>query len=182
VDYAKKPTKAKDDPSMIEHRKRMLVSFLNKCLRHEILSRDSLFHRFLEVGEWVDVLYSTQTPARKERSLTANVGPAKKLRNPDLKFIEHEQINTDLLAHWSDMEKVSKRLKKKFGELAGIYGELGALLNAFSLNETTSTSSLRHIIERTGQAADSTHLATESFVSLMMDDYHPSVCVAARTD
>lgn len=39
---------------MVEKRKRMLQKFLNRLARHEILSYEHVFHRFLEAGvSWV---------------------------------------------------------------------------------------------------------------------------------
>ncbi|KAJ3279657.1 Sorting nexin, cytoplasm-to-vacuole targeting pathway/endosomal sorting [Borealophlyctis nickersoniae] len=55
--YAAKPSKAKEDPSIIEKRKRMLQSFLNRIAAHPILNEEHVFHRFLE-GEatWTEIL------------------------------------------------------------------------------------------------------------------------------
>ena len=39
---------------MVEKRKRMLQKFLNRLAKHEILSYEHVFHRFLEAGvSWV---------------------------------------------------------------------------------------------------------------------------------
>ena len=46
--------KPRDDVVMIEKRKRMLQSFLNRVVEHPILSYQHLFHRFLEEDRpWV---------------------------------------------------------------------------------------------------------------------------------
>jgi hypothetical protein len=47
-DYAVKQAKAKEDAAMIARRKRMLQTFLNRLARHPNLSRDHVFHRFLD--------------------------------------------------------------------------------------------------------------------------------------
>jgi hypothetical protein len=57
ADYAKKQSKAKDDPRIIEVRKRMLQSFLNRTASHEILGAEHVFHRFLLPGSWVLSFY-----------------------------------------------------------------------------------------------------------------------------
>ena len=47
ADYAAAPRKATEDLSIIDHRKRMLQSFLNRLVQHPILRRDHVVHRFL---------------------------------------------------------------------------------------------------------------------------------------
>lgn len=158
VDYAKKQGKAKDDPCIIEHRKTMLESFLRKTLRHEILGSEHLFHRFLEPGQWADVLFS-QSSSRKEKPLT-KVGFSQRLKNPDLKFIELEQANETFGDLMSSLEKSNKKMSKKYGDLSEMNAELGAILNAMSLHENKSAN-LSKLIERTGQASDLSQKTTE---------------------
>ncbi|RUS23136.1 PX domain-containing protein [Endogone sp. FLAS-F59071] len=51
--------RVKDDIVMIEKRKRMLQSFLNRVAQHPDLSYDHVFHRFLETSvSWAEVLHS----------------------------------------------------------------------------------------------------------------------------
>jgi sorting nexin-41/42 len=54
ADYAAAPRKATEDVNIIELRKRMLQSFLNRLAQHPILRRDHVVHRFL-IGDasWV---------------------------------------------------------------------------------------------------------------------------------
>jgi hypothetical protein len=54
ADYAAKPTKAKEDEAIIDHRKRMLTSFLNRCRRMQEVREDGVFWKFLEPNAtWV---------------------------------------------------------------------------------------------------------------------------------
>lgn len=54
ADYAAKPTKAKEDEAIIDHRKRMLTSFLNRCRRMKDVREDSVFWKFLDPNaSWV---------------------------------------------------------------------------------------------------------------------------------
>jgi hypothetical protein len=54
VDYAAIQTRVKDDLPMVEKRKRMLQTFLNRVAKHPELGKDHVFHRFLESGvSWV---------------------------------------------------------------------------------------------------------------------------------
>lgn len=48
VDYATLQAKIKDDLPMIEKRKRMLQTFLNRVAKHPELGKDHVFHQFLE--------------------------------------------------------------------------------------------------------------------------------------
>jgi hypothetical protein len=57
ADYAARPGKAKDDPKIIERRKRALQSFLNRVVCHPILAREHVVHLFLQAGNaWTDIL------------------------------------------------------------------------------------------------------------------------------
>ena len=55
ADYAAAPRKATEDLTIIDHRKRMLQSFLNRLAQHPILRRDHTVHRFLTGdASWVN--------------------------------------------------------------------------------------------------------------------------------
>ena len=54
ADYAAKPTKAKEDASIIDLRKRMLAVFLNRCRRMKDVLHDGVWWRFLDPNaSWV---------------------------------------------------------------------------------------------------------------------------------
>lgn len=54
ADYAAKPTKAKEDEAIIDYRKRMLTSFLNRCRKMKHVREDTVFTRFLDPNaSWV---------------------------------------------------------------------------------------------------------------------------------
>ncbi len=54
ADYAAKPTKAKEDASIIDLRKRMLTVFLNRCRRMQQVLEDGVWWRFLDPNaSWV---------------------------------------------------------------------------------------------------------------------------------
>lgn len=54
ADYAAKPRKAKEDTSMIDHRKRMLAVFLNRCRKMKEVVEDGVWWRFLDPNSsWV---------------------------------------------------------------------------------------------------------------------------------
>ncbi|ORZ34420.1 hypothetical protein BCR44DRAFT_125767 [Catenaria anguillulae PL171] len=61
AEYAAKPGKAKQDPVVIERRKRMLQSFLNRLIWHPILSTEHLVHQFLDPqAMWTNVVSSAK--------------------------------------------------------------------------------------------------------------------------
>ena len=54
ADYAAKPTKAKEDVSIIDLRKRMLTVFLNRCRKMTEVREDGVWWRFLDPNaSWV---------------------------------------------------------------------------------------------------------------------------------
>ena len=61
------------------------------------------------------------------------------------------------------MERVNRRVVKRWGERAGDLSELGAVWNEYSLQETGT---LGDAIEKAGQAVDAEYLATAALVSL----------------
>ncbi|KAL6716977.1 Sorting nexin, cytoplasm-to-vacuole targeting pathway/endosomal sorting [Lecanora helva] len=59
ADYAAKPTKAKEDTSIIDLRKRMLAVFLNRCRKMDEVREDGVWWRFLDPNaSWNEVLHS----------------------------------------------------------------------------------------------------------------------------
>lgn len=72
ADYAAKPTKAKEDEAIIEHRKRMLTSFLNRCRRMDEVVADGVFWRFLDPNaSWSEVLHSHPVSSLPKNNLKA---------------------------------------------------------------------------------------------------------------
>lgn len=82
--YAKHTSLArtKDDPKVILKRKRMLASFLNRLIRHPVLSREHLVHGFLEPGGWNEVLKGREIPKKEKKSVVGKVLGTGRLINP----------------------------------------------------------------------------------------------------
>ncbi len=59
------------------------------------------------------------------------------------------------------MERVNRRVTKRWGERAGDLSELGAVWNGFSLVEGGK---LGEAVEKVGQAVDAEYLATAALV------------------
>ncbi|KAK9768896.1 Sorting nexin, cytoplasm-to-vacuole targeting pathway/endosomal sorting [Basidiobolus ranarum] len=172
----------KDDILMVEKRKRLLQSFLNRVAEHTILSEDHVFHRFLENVSWAEVLHSPplsnipknllQTPPSPVVASQSQASPSplptpsslQQLKKPDPRFLECELYTNKFSNHITALEKTQKRVTKKLGDLANDFAELGAVFNGFSLNETDS---LANAIERIGQAVDATFMSTGSMVTTL---------------
>ncbi|OAQ31512.1 PX-domain-containing protein [Linnemannia elongata AG-77] len=83
--YANIQNKSKEDAAMVEKRKRMLQKFLNRLAKHEILSYEHVFHRFLETGvSWTELMHcppiSTLPKNALNATLTASSSSANLLR------------------------------------------------------------------------------------------------------
>ncbi|KAG6919002.1 hypothetical protein DXG01_010241 [Tephrocybe rancida] len=180
-DYAVKQAKAKEDAALIARRKRMLQTFLNRVARHPILSNEHVFHRFLD-GEvsWTEVLNSpplsllpknilkapshnpTDQNASPAYAALPNPSAAHPLRHPDQRFSDSEAFTNKFANHVSGpMEKVTRRVIKRWSEYAQDHADLGGVLNGFSLNETGA---LAGAVEKTGQAADATYMSTSKLL------------------
>ncbi|KAF9937410.1 Sorting nexin, cytoplasm-to-vacuole targeting pathway/endosomal sorting [Mortierella alpina] len=87
--YANIQNKSKEDAAMVEKRKRMLQKFLNRLAKHEILSYEHVFHRFLETGvSWSELTHcppiSTLPKNPLNATLTASSSSASLSRSPSV--------------------------------------------------------------------------------------------------
>ncbi|KAJ4512885.1 Sorting nexin, cytoplasm-to-vacuole targeting pathway/endosomal sorting [Exophiala dermatitidis] len=72
ADYAAKPTKAKEDVSIIDLRKRMLGVFLNRCRRMKEVVEDGVWWRFLDPNSsWNEVLHAHPISSIPKNNLKA---------------------------------------------------------------------------------------------------------------
>ncbi|KAI8977608.1 hypothetical protein BDF20DRAFT_821786 [Mycotypha africana] len=190
VDYAALQTRVKDDLPMIEKRKRMLQTFLNRVAKHPELGRDHVFHRFLENSvNWADVLQSPplstlpKDPLRMIQQqlqthtyspiLSSNLIPtpsaAYQLKNPDPRFEETEKFTFRIANYMSNnLDKSQRKVIRRLGELANDYAELGAVYNGFSLNETGAVA---NAIEKIGQAVDASYTETAQMVTSLEGEF-----------
>lgn len=90
--------------------------------------------------------------------LLPNPSPTHPLHRPDQRFYESEQFTDKFHQHFQGtMEKVNRRVTKRWSEHATDMSELGAQWNGFSLSEKGE---LATAIEKVGQAVDTDYLAT----------------------
>ncbi|KAI9492119.1 hypothetical protein BDB00DRAFT_830303 [Zychaea mexicana] len=193
VDYAALQTRVKDDLPMVEKRKRMLQTFLNRVANHPELGLDHVFHRFLESGvAWSDVLHSPplsqlpKNPLQMVVSKEANVQAHKYntvlssnlipipsatyvLKSPDPRFEESEKFTFRIANYMSNnLDKSQRKVIRRLGELANDYAELGAVYNGFSLNETGPVA---NAIEKVGQAVDASYTESAQMVTSLEGEF-----------
>ncbi|KAJ3550331.1 hypothetical protein NMY22_g536 [Coprinellus aureogranulatus] len=174
-DYAVKQGKAKEDASLIARRKRMLQTFLNRWRGIMGVFPFLLSHTGVNPfqGEVLNSPPITLLPknilkapshnptdqnAIQAYSALPNPSAAHPLRRPDQRFLDSEAFTIKFANHMSGpMEKVTRRVVKRWADYAQDHADLGAALNGFSLNERNE---LAAAIERTGQAVDTTYVST----------------------
>jgi hypothetical protein len=72
ADYAAKPTKAKEDASIIDLRKRMLGTFLNRCRKMKDVLEDGVWWRFLDPNSsWNEVIHAHPVSSVPKNNLKA---------------------------------------------------------------------------------------------------------------
>ena len=72
ADYAAKPTKAKEDVGIIDLRRRMLATFLNRCRKMKEVREDGVWWRFLDPNaSWSEVLHSPPASNLPKNNLRA---------------------------------------------------------------------------------------------------------------
>lgn len=184
ADYAVKQSKAKEDAAVIARRRRMLSVFLNRCHRHPILGNDRTFLRFLDPSTtWPEILHAApitqlpknilRAPSRDPTDMSvAHIynalpvpGSGHTLQDPDQRFADSEAFTQKFSAHFSgSLEKINRRLVKRWSDLGTDDADLGGILNGFGLLESNANPELSAVIERTGQAIDSTYLNTKAML------------------
>ncbi|KPV74191.1 uncharacterized protein RHOBADRAFT_54044 [Rhodotorula graminis WP1] len=186
------PSKAKEDAALIARRRRMLSTFLNRTLEHRALGTDRVFRRFLDPETpWVDVLHSppvTLVPKNALRApasdptdpdllaLFANLplpSSSAALQHPDQRFLDSEVFTNKFSAHLSgSMEKVNRRLMKRWTDAAGDWGEMGGGLNGFALRMGEDGSGgLDEATEKVGMAVDASYTLTNSMLGKWEQDF-----------
>ncbi|KAG0142270.1 hypothetical protein CROQUDRAFT_50523 [Cronartium quercuum f. sp. fusiforme G11] len=188
-DYASHPasmTKTKEDPVTVARRRRMLGVFLNRLVRHPVLGRERILWRFLaEDLPWSEVLHQppmTTLPKNPLRApahdpsnpdlqalfshLPVPSSSAAPLQDPDQRFLDSEVFTQKFSSHLTgSLEKINRRLMKRWSDHAVDQAELGGVLNGFALVEGTEATGTA--IERTGQAVDATYVA----INTMLQDW-----------
>ncbi|GAA5933507.1 PX and BAR domain-containing protein [Sporobolomyces koalae] len=180
------PAKAKEDVALIARRRRMLATFLNRTLHHKVLGQDRVFQRFLDPETpWLDVLHSppvTLVPKNSLRAaasdptdpdllaLFANLplpGSSNSLQHPDQRFLDSESFTNKFSAHLSgSMEKVNRRLMKRWTDAGSDWSEMGGGMNGFALRMgEDGQGGLDEATEKVGMAVDAGYTLTNAMLS-----------------
>lgn len=183
--YAAAPTKAKEDTSIIDHRRRMLSVFLKRLLEIDQIRENQVYQSFLDPNaNWHEVLTSPPVSDIPKNILQADpLDPAHstaahsylpipsstvivvKESEEDKKFNEVEANAKEYEAVISNaVDKVNKKIVKHIGEMAQEFSEAGASFNSFSLQENGKLAST---LEKIGQVHDNCFLSTETLVNTL---------------
>lgn len=171
--YASSPAHAQEDVKIIEHRRRMLAAFLNRCTAIPELSQSWLFERFLDPNvSWNEVLVQVEMPKTplqappldpthpKQAHQWLPIPPSGAKFKDDEYFKEAETSAKEYeLVIGGGLEKSARRMNKHFAALAADSADLGGQLNAFSLE--TSPPPFAQAVEKAGQAVDTGYISTE---------------------
>lgn len=178
-------SKAKEDHLLIQRRRRTLATFLYRLVAHPVLGVDRTFRRFLDPAlSWAEVLSSppvTLVPKNPLRcagqdptdaalvTLFAHLplpGATSTLHNPDQRFLDSEAFTAKFSAHLQgSMEKVNRRLTKRWHDAATDWGEMGGGMNGFALRMGESgVGGLEEATERVGAAVDAEHSTTNTML------------------
>ncbi|BGP56671.1 Sorting nexin, cytoplasm-to-vacuole targeting pathway/endosomal sorting [Rhodotorula sphaerocarpa] len=189
---ATNPAKAKEDAALIARRRRMLATFLNRTLIHPTLGQDRVFRRFLDPETpWHDVLHSPPVTLAPKNPLRAPAhdptdpdllalfaslplpSSSATLTHPDQRFLDSEVFTNKFSAHLGgSMEKVNRRLMKRWHDAAGDWGEMGGGLNGFALRMGEDGSAgLDEATEKVGMAVDSGYTLTNAMLSSWEQDF-----------
>ncbi|GAA5998574.1 PX and BAR domain-containing protein [Rhodotorula paludigena] len=180
------PAKAREDAALIARRRRMLSTFLNRTLEHPVLGRERVFRRFLDPETpWVDVLHSPPVTLVPKNPLKAPANDptdadmlalfaslpipssSAQLQHPDQRFLDSEAFTNKFSAHLAgSMEKVNRRLMKRWTDAAGDWGEMGGGLNGFALRMgEDGAGGLDEATEKVGMAVDAGYTLTNAMLS-----------------
>lgn len=194
-DYAASPTKAKEDNTIIELRRRMLTSFLNRCKSMQQIRACTVLQRFLDPNaSWTEVLSTPPISLLPKQILQASpldpsaeslahsyllIPPSSaRLRVEKYPAFEAAKANTkEYESIILGIEKANRRIVKRYSDQASDLAELGAKFNAFSLEEDHALASS---IEKVGQAIDNSYISMEALVSALTVSFSEPLSESAQ--
>ena len=179
-DYASKPGKAKENPSIIDKRKRLLQAFLNRVAAHPVLRGEHIYHRFIRgEGSWTEILADSGLSFHlKKKDTVVNVSERASLKNPgrynsqlddkhlkswnkDQQFVAAEDYTNRFALQTAFIRRIYKDIHKDYEDMTGMSSELGTIYNGWSLTEDR----MSEAIEQIGQAIDITTVANQSLAN-----------------
>lgn len=178
TDYATKQGKAKDDPAILERRKRLLQSFLNRVVRHPVLGRDHAVHQFfLKDAVWIDVVNSEGLPAliKQRKSAIAKALERHTVSHPNQQFLAAEEYTEKFSTEVTKVRTVIDRTISRIKELTGIYSDLGHAFNSCSIAENAQpgaeASAIGNYFEKLGALHDASVAPLKSIGSQIEENF-----------
>jgi len=156
TEYAMKQGKAKDNPKIIEKRKRMLQVFLNRLGKHPVFASLHIFHVFLEPGNWLE--YENKMSKVSIPITLTSFDVSEELQYKDIKKNVKEFMKCLAI-----LSKAHHNLINLYQSLSQSYSSLGASYNGWSLHEV----GLSPVLEAVGQSSDNNRLALCRMTSLL---------------
>lgn len=93
------------------------------------------------------------------------------LKNPNQRFLDSEAFTNRFANHVKGaLEKINKKLVKKWFESSSDFGELGSILNGFSLY-LSNQNGLSNAIEQVGKASDSQFLNSNTMLGIWEESF-----------
>ncbi|KAJ3127434.1 Sorting nexin, cytoplasm-to-vacuole targeting pathway/endosomal sorting [Physocladia obscura] len=166
--------KVKDDPKMIDARRRQLQTFLNRVAAHPLLSREHAFHgfldpqgrSFLEILQDCGVAHFLKIKDAKKSQTGIRITDAI-LKNPNTHFLAAEEYTYKFGQQLSSLVKHQKRMVKHLSDSSHIQADLGSAYNGWSLTETSGGTILAPEIEALGEAIDNTVTSLNKLVHIL---------------
>jgi len=156
TEYAMKQGKAKDNPKIIEKRKRMLQVFLNRLGKHPVFASLHIFHVFLEPGNWLEYEHKLSKVSIPITISSFDV-------SEELQYKEIKKSVKEFMKCIAVLSKAHNNLNSLYQNLSQSYSSLGASYNGWSLHEK----GLSPVLESVGQSSDSNRLALCRMASLL---------------
>ncbi|ORX60146.1 hypothetical protein BCR36DRAFT_316619 [Piromyces finnis] len=156
TEYAMKQGKAKDNPKIIEKRKRMLQVFLNRLGKHPVFASLHIFHVFLEPGNWLEY-------ENKLSKVSIPISLTSFDVSEELQYKSIQKNVREFMKCISILSKAHHNLMNLYQSLSHSYSSLGASYNGWSLHEV----GLSPVLEAVGQSSDNNRLALCRMTSLL---------------
>ncbi|KAI9320733.1 hypothetical protein BX666DRAFT_2024362 [Dichotomocladium elegans] len=158
-------THMKDEQAIIDKRKRLLQNFLVRLALHPRLSREHVFHRFLDnTVTWSEVQLPTGTNEKLPNNAAMQV-----LKEPDLRFTEIESA-AEKHAEFANnqLDRSQRRVLRRLEDLSSDFGELAASYHMLSRNEVNQVALA---MENIGLAANATCGKTQQMIRGLEIDF-----------
>lgn len=189
--------------NIIDHRKRMLSIFLNRCMNTEKIRQLEIFSKFLDPNiNWNEVLHQPPLtlipksnlqcdPIHPEKSVYLHSlmpipasGPITILKNNAVTASSEDELELNFRTTensiMSELDKIDKKCNRYLADISNIAAELAILFNGFSLQESDQLASL---LEKVSTIYDQDYLNLENLYKTLYLNYsEPLIELAQFSD